>query len=259
MSLEDPFVVVKDEVTKALNRTRGLFQLWQQQQQQAVTFSKDDINKTATDLKNSIRSIEWDLEDLEDTIAIVEKNPARFRLTNLEVSQRRCFVQQTREKVKNIKSKIQGMRGQDFDHSSRKPLLENTSPVRSAPKNSNSGYVRLPIEGDQDYGDDDDREVHNAMKQQSSLVKQQDDQLVLISGSVGTLKSMSRRIGSELDEQALILDDMGHEMETAENKMDSTLKKMAKVLRMSNDRRQWIAIGVLTGLMIIIIILFYVL
>ena len=31
-----------------------------------------------------------------------------------------------------------------------------------------------------------------------------------------------------------ILDDMGHEMETAETKMDSTLKKMAKVLRMSN-------------------------
>jgi syntaxin 6 len=52
---------------------------------------------------------------------------------------------------------------------------------------------------------------------------------------------------------------MGNEMETAETKMDSTLKKMAKVLRMSNDRRQWIAIGVLTGLMIIIIILFYVL
>ena len=41
------------------------------------------------------------------------------------------------------------------------------------------------------------------MQQQESLVKQQDDQLVLISGSVGTLKSMSRRIGTELDEQAL--------------------------------------------------------
>merc|ERR1712071_453477 len=97
------------------------------------------------------------------------------------------------------------------------------------------------------------------MQQQESLVRQQDDQLVLISGSVGTLKSMSRRIGTELDEQALIMDDMGHEMENAESKMDSTLKKMAKVMHMSNDRRQWTAIGVLTGLMVIVIILFYVL
>lgn len=58
------------------------------------------------------------------------------------------------------------------------------------------------IQGDQDDGDDD-REVRSVLQQQASLVKQQDEQLVLISGSVGTLKSMSRRIGNELDEQAL--------------------------------------------------------
>jgi hypothetical protein len=45
--------------------------------------------------------------------------------------------------------------------------------------------------------------MKSVLQQQASLVKQQDEQLVLISGSVGTLKSMSRRIGSELDEQAL--------------------------------------------------------
>jgi len=251
MSLEDPFFVVKDEVTKALNRTRGLYQLWLQQQQ-GVTFSKDD--KTA-DLRNSIRSIEWDLEDLEDTIAIVEKNPARFRLNCSEVSQRRCFVQTTREEVKNIKSKVQVMRVQDFDHSSRKPLLENSSPLHSSSRSNNTGYVRLPVEGDRDCGDEEDKEMFNAIQQQSSLVKQQDEQLVLISGSVGTLKSMSHRIGSELDEQALILDDMGHEMEVAENKIDSTMKKMAKLFRMSNDRRQWIAIGILSIILIIVIIL----
>lgn len=41
------------------------------------------------------------------------------------------------------------------------------------------------------------------MQKQASLVKHQDEQLVLISNSVGALKSMSRQIGSELDEQAL--------------------------------------------------------
>lgn len=58
------------------------------------------------------------------------------------------------------------------------------------------------IKGDQEDGDDD-RQMKSVLQQQASLVKQQDEQLVLISGSVGTLKSMSRRIGSELDEQAL--------------------------------------------------------
>ena len=58
------------------------------------------------------------------------------------------------------------------------------------------------LKGDQEDGDED-RQVKSVLQQQASLVKQQDEQLVLISGSVGTLKSMSRRIGNELDEQAL--------------------------------------------------------
>jgi len=61
--------------------------------------------------------------------AIVEKNPARFRLTTLEVTQRRCFVQLTREEVKSIKSKVQGMRDQDFDHSSRKVRVKSFQQV----------------------------------------------------------------------------------------------------------------------------------
>lgn len=247
-------------MTKALNRTRGLYQHWQElKRSDAISFSADDLQKTTTELRNSIRSIEWDLEDLEDTIAIVEKNPGRFRLNSSEVVLRRSFVQQTREEIGTMKDRAQITRGQGYDHSARQPLLESASPSRNAPKNASAGYTRIPVQGDYDGEEDETSQGHSMMKQQESLVRQQDDELVLISGSVGTLKSMSRRIGTELDEQALIMDDMGHEMENAESKMDSTLKKMAKVLHMSNDRRQWAAIGVLTGLMIIVIILFYVL
>jgi len=258
MSLEDPFFVVKDEVTKALNRTRGLYQHWQELKREGISFTADDLQKTSAELRNSIRSIEWDLEDLEDTIAIVERNPGRFRLNSSEVVLRRSFIQQTREEIGKMKDRAQITRGQGYDHSARQPLLESMSPSKNAPKNASAGYTRIPIQGDYE-GEDDDNQGHPMMQQQESLVRQQDDQLVLISGSVGTLKSMSRRIGTELDEQALIMDEMGHEMENAESKMDSTLKKMAKVMHMSNDRRQWTAIGLLTGLMIIVIILFYVL
>ena len=58
------------EVTKALNRTRVLYKSWNDQNRQEITFSKDNIQHTLTDLRSSIRSIEWDLEDLEDTIGI---------------------------------------------------------------------------------------------------------------------------------------------------------------------------------------------
>jgi len=256
MSLEDPFFVVKDEVTKALNRTRSLHQRWKDLQCQEVVFSsKEEYHRTSTELRNSIRSIEWDLEDLEDTIAIVEKNPGRFRLDANEVLQRRLFIQSTRDEIADVKEKVH-MRGRDSDQTVRKPLLENaSSPARNPPKSSTAGYTRIPIQNDDD-GDEDDT-PHALVQQQASLVRQQDEQLVLISGSVGALKNMSREIGSELDQQALMLDEMGNEMESAESKLDSTLKKMAKVLRMSSDRRQWMAIGILSGILIVVIILLF--
>lgn len=55
-------------MTKALNRTRGLYQHWQELKREGISFTADDLQKTSAELRNSIRSIEWDLEDLEDTI-----------------------------------------------------------------------------------------------------------------------------------------------------------------------------------------------
>ncbi|KAG8233284.1 hypothetical protein J437_LFUL013628 [Ladona fulva] len=72
MTLEDPFFVVKDEVSKALNKTRGLYRRWVELQDgQLEDISKDELEWTTTELRNALRSIEWDLEDLEDTIDIL--------------------------------------------------------------------------------------------------------------------------------------------------------------------------------------------
>lgn len=82
-----------------------------------------------------------------------------------------------------------------------------------------------------------------------------------------------------------MLDDFGNELENTESKIDSTMKKMAKVLHMNNgkfylsshsnesianyfpllflppfaDKRQWTAIGVLSLILFIVIILFIIL
>jgi len=93
--------------------------------------------------------------------------------------------------------------------------------------------------------------------QQEQLVAQQDNHLQIMSESVGNLRNVSGQIGNELDEQAVMLDEFGTEIENAESKLDATMRKMAKVLHMSNDRRQWLAIGGLSSAMIIIIIMIF--
>lgn len=45
--------------------------------------------------------------------------------------------------------------------------------------------------------------LDNTLQNQNNMMREQDDQLDMISESIGTLKTVSRQINSELDEQAV--------------------------------------------------------
>ncbi|ETN70287.1 hypothetical protein NECAME_04978, partial [Necator americanus] len=45
---------------------------------------------------------------------------------------------------------------------------------------------------------------------------------------------MSYKIGDELDQQAVMLDDLGQEMDTVDAKLDSVMKKIAKLTHMDD-------------------------
>ena len=64
--------------------------------------------------------------------------------------------------------------------------------------------------------------------QQDQLVAQQDNHLQIMSESVGNLRNVSGQIGNELDEQAVMLDEFGTEIENAESKLDATMRKMVR-------------------------------
>ncbi|XP_018406878.1 PREDICTED: syntaxin-6 isoform X2 [Cyphomyrmex costatus] len=223
MTLENPFFVVKDEVCKALNKNRGLYGRWSELQNVAITSPTgiplsgsataisrtDELDWTTTELRKALRSIEWDLDDLEDTICIVEKNPTKFKIDNKELTVQRSFIEQAREEVK--------------------PLLDN-SPARVPANHGTTKYSKLENEIDSPNR----QFLSDTMQQQNAMIRQQDEQLDMIGETVGTLKTVSRQINSELDEQAVMLDEFGNELETTDSKLDATMKKMAKVLHMSN-------------------------
>lgn len=55
---------------------------------------------------SSLKSIGWDLEDLSETISLVEENPTRFKIDSQELTQRKQFVKETTKKVADIRSHI---------------------------------------------------------------------------------------------------------------------------------------------------------
>ncbi|CAL8328592.1 unnamed protein product [Merluccius merluccius] len=245
MSLEDPFFVVKGEVQKALSRARGLSDRWEELLQESTQVSRDELDWSTNELRNCLRAIDWDLEDLSETISIVESNPGKFRLGDNELQERRAFVEQTRLAVQEMKEQLSSPSAvAQAEKKNRQTLLAPPGAERS------TGLEAHLVSANSKY-------IQEQQEQQQLIVQEQDEQLDLVSGSIRVLKDMSGRIGDELDEQAVMLGEFGDEMDQTSSRMDSVLKKLEKVSHMTSSRRQWCAIGVLVAIMLVVLILIF--
>ena len=93
--------------------------------------------------------------------------------------------------------------------------------VPNVMRNQNTKYSRLATTGSPSRDSTKTNSVsstqellQNQIRQQEHLVNHQDAQLSQMSQSVGTLRNMSSAIGSELDEQAVMLDEFGSKNQT---------------------------------------------
>lgn len=243
------------EVQKAVNAAQSLHQRWSELLQEGGGASKEEMDWTTNELRNSLRSIEWDLEDLDETISIVESNPKKFNLDAAELSKRKAFITSTKQTVKEMKEQMSSPTAVSLDKKNKQALLGDRGAQGPIWQQGADKYSRL----DHQLQNANTQFIDEQQNQQQMIAEQQDEQLELVSGTIGVLKNMSERIGMELDEQAVMLDDFSHEMDNTHSRLDNVMKKLAKVSHMTSDRRQWCAIGVLLGILFVIIILFAVL
>ncbi|CAI9169732.1 unnamed protein product [Rangifer tarandus platyrhynchus] len=220
MSLEDPFFVVRGEVQKAVNTARGLYQRWCELLQESAVVGREELDWTTNELRNGLRSIEWDLEDLEETIDILAGEMKDHMVSPAAVA----FME------RNNREMVTG----------KPATLKSSSDLLDASVVSTTS-----------------RYIEEQQATQQLILDQQDQQLEMVSGSISVLKHMSGRVGEELDEQGIMLDAFAQEMDHTQSRMDGVLRKMAKISHMTSDRRQWCAIAVLLGVLLLVLILFF--
>ena len=94
------------EVQKALGTVNDLYRRWKELLENQNLIGKEEYTWTTSEIKNNIRSIEWDLEDLNETICIVETNPMKFQLTPNDIQERRRFINEAKGSVRTIKEHV---------------------------------------------------------------------------------------------------------------------------------------------------------
>ncbi|KFR14435.1 Syntaxin-6, partial [Opisthocomus hoazin] len=252
-------------VQKAVNTAQGLFQRWTELLQDPSIATREEIDWTTNELRNNLRSIEWDLEDLDETINILSvsfggrgvrfpscANPRKFNLDATELGIRKTFITSTRQVVREMKDQMSNSSMQALAERKNRQALLGESGSQSWSSGPDK-YSRL----DRELQLANSHFIEEQQAQQQLIVEQQDEQLELVSGSIGVLKNMSQRIGGELEEQAVMLDDFSHELDSTQSRLDNVMKKLAKVSHMTSDRRQWCAIIVLFLILLVVLILFF--
>ncbi|MBN3307293.1 STX6 protein, partial [Amia calva] len=225
------------EVQKAVNTAQGLYQRWSELLQDPSGATKEEVDWTTNELRNSLRSIEWDLEDLDETInillLIVESNPRKFNLDTVELTKRKAFITSTRQIVKEMKDHMSSPMAQAMsERKNRQALLGGNMTQAPGWQAGGNKYTRL----DRELQSANSQFIDDQQAQQQLIAEQQDDQLELVSGSIGVLKNMSQRIGQELEEQAVMLDDFTHDMDNTQSRLDNVMKKLAKVSHMTSGK-----------------------
>jgi len=250
--LQDPFYVVKEEVQQSVSGITTLYERWQELLKNTNVAQNDEYKWTVNQLKTGIKSIEWDLQDLEETIGIVEGNRQRFKLDQAEVESRKKFIVETKSVIKRMKDELNSASSKGkVDNDQRQALMTSKDRPRDIPDRF-SGLENAVQQ-------DNDRYIGDQQQQQMHIMTQQDDHLNAISQTVGHLGAMGEQIHSELLQQNRILDEMDDKVERTSARLTGVLRKVNKLLESTSDRVQWCLIIVLTLMLVgLVIIVFYV-
>ncbi|KAH8872442.1 Syntaxin-6 [Schistosoma japonicum] len=263
----DPYFCVQDEVFKNIQLTKTLYDDWR-------NGAAPIDQKLLTKIRQAIKNIEWDLIDLQETIGAVENNPTKFHLCDKDVSARRQFLTEAKNVVKNVKNHINAS---DTDIRRNESSIDFTVHIAPHPSPQPSSVL---CNGDLKVNDQATNKIppssktmnsyttatsniysmpHDPLTEQKHLLYEQDNRLDQLGTTISNLKGMSQRIGDELGDQVVLLDDFNNEMVSTESRLDSVTKRTARLLHLSTDRRQWCAIFSLLITLIIILILFAIL
>ena len=103
----------------------------------------EEFDWRTAELLSCLRAIEWDLQDLEDAMSIVEGNRIKFAAINDDaLKARKDFIDMVRSKIDGIRTSVQESSKNEGHVAAKKGLAAKVG----APNTIGKGYGKLPKE-----------------------------------------------------------------------------------------------------------------
>ncbi|KAJ7666253.1 t-SNARE [Mycena polygramma] len=230
----DPYHAVQREISSSLQAAAQLRASYVRIRNMAVRDDNEELVWARNELKATLAALEADLEDLDESVKIVESTDARmFGLDDMEVQERRRYVAHVRKEIDNMRAEV-------------------TSP---APRPTSRPQSPYPERGPAA----EDHQGAWAREEQQMMIQEQDRTMDSIAGTLSTLAQQAGLMGQEIVEHNEMLDDLERGVDQTDTKLNGAMRRMRKFLRQSEEKGSgWcivILIIVLTILLLLIIIM----
>ena len=100
----------------------------------------EEFDWRTAELLSCLRAIEWDLQDLEDAVSIVEGAPEKFSLDDDAVKVRKDFIDTIRTKISHIRAEVQDYTSNEGHIAAKRGLAAKAHAAVT------KGYGKLPKE-----------------------------------------------------------------------------------------------------------------
>ncbi|KAG9319144.1 hypothetical protein KVV02_002872 [Mortierella alpina] len=245
--MEDPFILIKNDVLASLGNASTLFESWKRIVQTVTSADNEELLKTKEELTQILSNIEQDLEDLDDAVKAVIESPQRFNLTTRESNARKQFVDQTRRKVQDMKTTLGKPIKIGSAQQDRMALLEDAG--GSSPR----GYQKPTRRENMMYSNT--KFVEQEAQQQQMLMQEQDQQLDGVMHTVLNMRDIASTMNTELADQSMLLDDLDEHVDRTAGSLQKAMKRMNHFIKQNEETKSSCCIGILIIVLIILLIL----
>ncbi|KAH7923071.1 hypothetical protein BV22DRAFT_1036747 [Leucogyrophana mollusca] len=228
----DPYHAVQQEVQSSLQAASTLRASYLRIRSTAREGS-EELAWARNELKATLAALAADLEDLEESVKIVESTGARmFGLDDREVAARRDYVGRVRREIEDMRAEVDGTA----------PPSRAKSPL--PPPHANAESPPEP----------DDAQSQWAREEQQLMIREQDRTMESISGTLSTLAQQAGLMGREIGEHVEMLGDLEQNVDQTDTKLSSAMRKMRKFVRDTEDTKSGWCITILIIVLVILLV-----
>ncbi|RPD56005.1 hypothetical protein L226DRAFT_534368 [Lentinus tigrinus ALCF2SS1-7] len=235
----DPYDAVQQEIQASLQAAATLRASFLRIRSTAREDS-EELVWARNELKATLAALEADLEDLEESVNVVETTGARqFGLEESQVIERRRYVG-------HVRREIETMRGEVDDGRRSRP----TSMLGPSSRAAADALASAP--------EPEDSQAEWARQEQELMMRQQDETIDTIAGTLNTIHEQAGLMGREIGEHNEMLDDLERGVDHSDAKLSTAMRKMRKFIRQTEETKSgWcivILIIVLMALLLAVIL-----